>query len=149
MVGGRVLVSDREGNAVNVIGSSWAADANGDHVASSYRIEGDTLVQVVSPQQDAAYPIVTDPRAECDLVWCTLEFTRTETKTASETAAGASAVLCGGAALLNPIVGFVCGAYGTALWVAAVQAKNTGQCVGFRLLTIGGSAHPVIIHCYA
>lgn len=147
-VDGQIVVSDQSGTPVNVIGSAWAKDADGNEVVTSYAIDGDTLVQSVAPTKSAAYPVVADPRVQCDLVWCTIEFTRTETKTASETAAGASAVLCGGAALLNPIAGFVCGAYGAAFWVAAVQAKNTGQCVGFRLLTIGGSAHPVIIRCY-
>lgn len=148
LIDGRVLVSDQNGDPVNVFGSAWAKDANGNDVATSYSVDGDTLIQSVATTKSTAYPVVADPRVQCDLVWCTLEFTRTETRTASETAAGATGVLCAGAALLNPIVGFVCGAYGAAFWVAAVQAKNTGQCAGFRMLAIGGSAHPVIIRCY-
>lgn len=146
---GRVLVSDQSGNAINVIGAAWAKDADGDKVATSYRIEGATLIQTVDPTETTVYPVVADPRVQCDLVWCTIEFTRTETLTASQTAVGAGAVLCAGVAALNPIVGFVCGAYGAAFWVAAVQANNTGECVGFRMLTVGGSAHPVILGCYA
>ena len=149
LVDGRILVSDQNGEPVNVIGSAWAVDANGNQVATAYAVDGDVLIQSVVPAESTAYPVVADPRVQCDVVWCTIEFTRTETNTASQTAAAASAVLCAGAGLLNPIVGFVCGAYGAAFWVAAVQAKNTGQCVGFRMLTIGGSAHPVIIGCYA
>ncbi|MEB0288083.1 hypothetical protein QN355_16155 [Cryobacterium sp. 10S3] len=148
-IDGRILVSDQNGIAVNVIGSAWAKDAQGSPVETSYTIDGNTLIQSVAPSSSTAFPVVADPRVQCDFVWCTLEFTKTETQTASETAVGAGAVLCGGAALLNPIIGFACGVYSAAFWVAAVQAKNTGQCVGFRMLAIGGSAHPVIINCYA
>jgi hypothetical protein len=38
----------------------WALDANGDAVATHYRVQGDALVQVVE-HQGAAYPVVADP----------------------------------------------------------------------------------------
>jgi hypothetical protein len=44
-------------------------------------------------------------------------------------------------------LGAVCGAYAAAFFVAAVQANNSGKCVGVRRLVIGGSVHPVIEKC--
>lgn len=82
----------------------------------------------------------------CDAIWCTLEFNKSETQTASETSAGAAGVVCAGATALNPATGFVCGAWGAAFWVAAVQAKNQGDCVAMRVSVVPGFAlpHPAI-----
>jgi hypothetical protein len=148
---GSVLVMDQQGTKVNAIHPAWAKDARGRSLSTSYSVVGNILTQRVDGiTNSTAFPVVADPRAACNLVWCTIEFKRTETKTASQTAAGAAGVLCGALTLGGlPVVGIVCGAYGTALWIAANQAVNQGDCVGFRFLTVGGSAHPVIIRCYA
>jgi hypothetical protein len=147
---GSVLVQDVAGDDVNVIAPAWAKDATGTSLATHYTVDRNILTQHVSLPTGTAFPVVADPRVACDFVWCTLEFKKSETKTASESAAGAGTVLCGGATLAaGAVVGFVCAAYATAFWITAIQAKNQGDCVAFRLLRIGGSAHPVIIGCYA
>lgn len=142
---GAIQVSAADGSPANIISPAWALDARGEMVPTSYRVEGNVIYQSVD-HREASYPVVADPRVACDAIWCTLEFNKSETQTASETAGGAAAVLCGGAALLNAAVGFVCGAWGAAFWIAAVQAKNQGDCVAMRVSVIPGFAapHPAI-----
>lgn len=45
------------------IDAAWAVDANGASLESSYRIEGNSLVQVVQTNAQTAYPVVADPTA--------------------------------------------------------------------------------------
>lgn len=67
---GSVLISsstetDDEASAVDgassIIDPAWAVDANGDPVATSYSLEGSTLVQHVEFTGDTAFPVVADP----------------------------------------------------------------------------------------
>jgi hypothetical protein len=39
----------------------WAVDSNGDSVATSYSIDGDTLTQHVAHDASDAYPVIADP----------------------------------------------------------------------------------------
>jgi len=39
----------------------WAKDANGAAVTTRYRLEGNTLVQVVDFDQNTAFPVLADP----------------------------------------------------------------------------------------
>jgi len=133
---GAVLVRDSQGVQVNAILPAWAVDANGTQVPTHYEIEGSTLVQVVD-HVGSAYPVVADPAAACDSLSCTMFFSKSETLTASESGAAATAVVCGGAALINPPAGFGCGVYGTVVTITATQAKNSGQCVAFRTSNFG------------
>jgi len=146
IVDGSVAVQDATGATVNTINPAWALDANGASVSTSYSVEGGTLVQHVE-HAGAAYPVVADPSLACDIAFCTIMLNKTETKTASESTAGAAGLLCGTMTYAYPPLGAICGAYGAAFYIAAVQAQNTGQCVGARYLTIGGSLHPVIQAC--
>ncbi|AUG81925.1 hypothetical protein CFP65_7341 [Kitasatospora sp. MMS16-BH015] len=45
-----------------VIDAPWARDANGKAVPTSYRVEGNKLVQVVEFDAGTAFPVVADPR---------------------------------------------------------------------------------------
>ncbi|GIG41719.1 DUF2599 domain-containing protein [Cellulomonas phragmiteti] len=59
--GGSVLVTDEAGAFVAGVAAPWAADATGRALATHYRLEGSTLVQVVDVDDDAVYPVVADP----------------------------------------------------------------------------------------
>ena len=146
LVGDSIVVKNGAGGAVNTINPAWALDAVGRSVATSYTVEGNTVVQHVE-HEGATYPVVADPRSGCNAVWCTVMLNRTETKTASQTAFGATGLLCGTMTAVFPPLAAVCAAYGAAFWVAATQAVNSGKCVGMRGLTIGGSWHPVVERC--
>ena len=95
----------------------------------------------------ASFPVIADPRFRADALFRTVEFTRSETLTASSSV-GAFVAMCGGAALVFAPIGAVCGVLAGASVVAATQAKNTGKCLGIRWTYIG-PPFPVIINCYA
>ncbi|MEV8319352.1 hypothetical protein AB0Q95_34860 [Streptomyces sp. NPDC059900] len=59
---GGVVVGDSAGEVVGLFDASWAKDANGEPVPTSYRIEGDTLVQTIRTDASTAYPVVADPK---------------------------------------------------------------------------------------
>ena len=46
---------------VAVVHAPWAVDANGRAVDTHYRVDGNTLIQVVDAGDDAAFPITLDP----------------------------------------------------------------------------------------
>lgn len=52
-----------EGISVSVgqIDKPWASDATVAAVATQYRVEGDALIQSITPTDGATYPIVADP----------------------------------------------------------------------------------------
>lgn len=63
--GGTVLVSSgTDENTVvhGLIDAPWARDANGEAVPTSYRVEGDRLVQTVDLDAATAFPVVVDPK---------------------------------------------------------------------------------------
>ncbi|WP_159425274.1 hypothetical protein [Streptomyces sp. TLI_053] len=51
----------RDGQSLGRFEAPWAKDANGGAVATSYRIEGDSLVQHVEVTAGTAFPVVADP----------------------------------------------------------------------------------------
>lgn len=141
-----VIIQNAAGETVNVINPAWAVDSVGADIPTSYTVEGGTLVQHVD-HLGASYPVVADPSLACNLVWCTVMLDRTETQTASQSAAAAGGLICGTMTAALAPLGVVCAVYAAAFYVAAVQANNSGECVGMRMLTVGGSAHPVIEPC--
>ena len=56
-----VEILDAVGATVGLIEPAWANDANGVAVRTSYRLDGDVLVQRVN-HRGAAYPVVADPQ---------------------------------------------------------------------------------------
>ena len=135
-VDGAVLVRNPAGEIVNVLNPAWAVDAGGISLPTHYEIEGNEIIQVVD-HRTATYPVVADPAGACDALSCTIFFNKPETRTASEGAAAAAGLLCGAMAFLNGIAGVVCGAYGAALTIVAIQARNQGDCLAFRASRYG------------
>lgn len=58
---GEILVVDAAGTVVGAYDEAWAHDAAGRFVPTSYRIEGDTLVQTVEFGPETAFPVLIDP----------------------------------------------------------------------------------------
>lgn len=56
-----VLVEDSEGTVVGAYDQAWAQDSAGEYVPTSYRIEGDSLVQTVQLEEATSFPVVIDP----------------------------------------------------------------------------------------
>jgi hypothetical protein len=58
----QVISSTRTGNMLlGTLSAPWARDAQGNPVATQYKIKGHSIVQVVSPGKSAVYPITADP----------------------------------------------------------------------------------------
>ncbi len=57
---GSVRFLDSDGNEAGGIMKPWAHDSNGVAVPTSFRLDGDTLVQTIN-HQDASHPIIADP----------------------------------------------------------------------------------------
>lgn len=114
---------------------------------TKYEIEGNVLTQAVE-LDGAEFPVIADPRLEQNLAFSTLEFTRTETDTASSSTGGFLAI-CGAATVAFAPIGAVCGVLAGASVIVATQAKNTGKCLGLRIGNWGTAPFPVIVDCYA
>ncbi|MER5962355.1 hypothetical protein [Streptomyces sp. NPDC002057] len=53
---------DGMGEVIGQIDAPWAKDAAGRSVPTSYRLEGNTLVQTVQTDEGTAFPVVADPK---------------------------------------------------------------------------------------
>ncbi|OJX73170.1 hypothetical protein [Leifsonia sp. 71-9] len=144
--GDRVLVQDVSGATVNVIASPWARDANGVAIPTRYHVDGNVLMQFVDHSARAAYPVVADPRMECNWLNCTLELTRGETRALANNTLNAG-IVCA----LTGSLAAACAAVLIASWAMANVAVNTGQCIGVRIinLPIPNNPHAVYVPCYA
>jgi hypothetical protein len=136
---------------VNILGSAWATDAAGAPVPTSYSIEGGTLIQHVL-HDGAAYPVVADPRLACNGIFCTMEYTRSETQMLANWSGTAGIVISAGCAkLAGAIGGLVCALSAGVISSVASQALSQGQCFGMRafIYVPQSTTHPVTVNCYA
>ncbi|MFF3646507.1 hypothetical protein [Streptomyces sp. NPDC002564] len=62
------------------ISAPWAKDADGKDIATSYKLEGDTLVQSIHTNDATAYPVVADPHYTWGIVSGTVYFNKSETR---------------------------------------------------------------------
>lgn len=56
-----VIITDGDGRAVGGIKAPWAVDANGSSVPTTFRMEGNDLVQTVGFTEGTAFPVTADP----------------------------------------------------------------------------------------
>lgn len=59
---GGVNIVDAQGTVLGQVAAPWAKDAAGTDVKTSYRIDGDTLVQTVELTKETQFPVVADPK---------------------------------------------------------------------------------------
>jgi hypothetical protein len=59
---GGVVIGGGDGEVVGTFSSPWAKDAAGKPVPTSYRLEGNVLVQTIQTDASTAYPVVADPK---------------------------------------------------------------------------------------
>lgn len=151
-----VLVKDSSGVVVNVLAPAWAKDALGIDLKSSYTVDGNIVTQTVN-HKGATYPVVADPRAACDWLYCTAEFNKTETDIVATNGWGWTGILAGACTVIaGPVGGTACG-IGGAIWATTANiAKATNQCMGLRMGNVTGplagiTAFPVVYNgnnCY-
>ncbi|MDA2654244.1 hypothetical protein PDQ31_18115 [Bacillus cereus] len=58
---GEVFIVDSENIIQSVFRSAWAKDANGKPVSTHYKVDGNTLIQVVEFDKNTAFPVIADP----------------------------------------------------------------------------------------
>ena len=136
---GGALVVGADGVAVSTVAPSWALDANGSRVPSSYRIDGTTLIQVVD-HHGAAYPVIADPKVS--LGWnIYVKYSKADVRSLtsgfSDKALGKLkyvAIFC--AAIGNPFLATGCGLYVYDAYDSVAQtfrsARDAGKCVEMK-----------------
>lgn len=65
---------------VATIDAPWAKDANGEAVPTSYKLDGNDIVQNVETNDKTAFPVVADPKITWGIVTGTVYFKKSETK---------------------------------------------------------------------
>ncbi|MCU5276340.1 hypothetical protein OCA15_27720 [Bacillus cereus] len=58
---GEVFIVDSENIIQSVFMPAWANDANGKPVSTHYKVDGNTLIQVVEFDKNTAFPVIADP----------------------------------------------------------------------------------------
>jgi len=112
---------------VGTIAPAWAKDAKGQPVATHYEVKGNgQLVQVVSPDKNAAYPVVADPQILYRWYGIVVQFNRSQT---NNIAFGATLAGIMGATLSKSIFGVVLALTGGIYAATAGWAYNSGGCL--------------------
>ncbi|MEY4230020.1 MAG: hypothetical protein RLZZ362_869 [Actinomycetota bacterium] len=139
---GAVNVADGDGMPAGHFDAPWAVDAQGGSVPTSYRLEGNDLIQTV--EHSTNYPVVADPNYTWGWVSGTVYYTRAETRSMKTASAGGviAAGLCAyfGAATL----GAAC-VLSAAFWAqwnyVAGNAYADGKCIKIKIPTFWASAY--------
>ncbi|CAN2254074.1 hypothetical protein [Bacillus vallismortis] len=58
---GEVFVVDSDNIVTSVFSPAWAKDANKDDIPSHFRVEGNSLIQVIDFNENTAFPVIADP----------------------------------------------------------------------------------------
>lgn len=144
---GGIDVLDATGVVVAVVAKPWAVDAVGRSLPTYFRVEGQTVVQIVQTH-GAAFPVVADPwvQGDCGIISCTVRLDRAATRNARDAgwligaAGGPCAVISAGT------LAIVCGAAiapaAVVLAVAAGRDYENGNCLGIRFYVAGGVGWP-------
>lgn len=138
--------ADGVGNVViGSIDAPWAVDANGAAVPTQYVVDGPTVVQVITPNPDTAFPVVADPTFGHTYGIPTMYLSKKETR---EAAADLTAVyiLCGAAGLVfgGP---FVVLCEGNAYLVQRQAKASAGKCVKVLLSPLAVSPQTFTDNC--
>ena len=146
---GGVTAVSTVGLPILTVVAPWAKDASGANVPTYYRLEGTTIVQVVS-HQAATYPVTADPSVKFDCSWtyvtCSYYLSRSLVKSiwngidrwsnsslAAMAAAGAK--LCAPAGLEGSIVCAASFAIASSLVLDQFKwAAAHNQCIRLRVL---------------
>lgn len=136
---GAVVISNASGIAVSGFRAPWAVDANGAPVPTSFRIDGNELVQVVDFEAATSFPVIADPDLGTEWWGYYVQLTRAETKRVATIIANnqgapvAAGVVC--SALPGP-ASVACGAAIALAYFKIVdpvnRANSAGKCVAFN-----------------
>ena len=137
-----VNVLDGNGDPAGHFDAPWAKDNAGNPIATSYRIDGTTLVQSIAHSSN--YPVVADPHYTWGWVTGTVYYGRSETRS-MKTLSYAGVVAGGLCAVFGPeTLGAACvisGAFYAQWNYVAGNAYGDGKCVKIKVPTFWASAY--------
>lgn len=81
---GSVALTDESGTAVGGFRAPWAIGANGNAIPTSFRVEGDELIQTIEFDSSPAFPVIADPYLGVQWWGYYVQLTRAETKRAAQ-----------------------------------------------------------------
>ncbi len=113
---------------VATIEAPWAKDANGESVPTSYKLDGNDIVQTVETNDKTAFPVVADPKFTWGWVTGTAYFKKSETKKIANN--GALAAM--GSWALPPGLNAYVGMHAAAITKVATSAKNNKRCIKIK-----------------
>ncbi|MBT0767392.1 hypothetical protein KIH74_00565 [Kineosporia sp. J2-2] len=124
--GGGLAVIDEQGQAVGVVEAPWARDAAGVSLPTSYRLDGNDIVQDVDTT-NAVFPVVADPSLSIGLNGALpvykVKFTWTETNKIKKLMDDSTTAVA---------IGSACGLIGNNLAKAACATGGTAAFSGFK-----------------
>ncbi len=112
------------------INAPWAKDANGGDVETSFTLDGDTLRQVIAPDETTVFPVVADPHVVGHGYYFSIHYNASETRSMRDTGAVVGFILAAGAAIAALPGGVV---------IAAVLYTVGAGAVG-AIATVAGNA---------
>lgn len=136
---GAVMILDANGEPVSGFREPWAIDAEGNGVPTSFRVEGQELVQIVEFTASTVFPVLADPDLGVEWWGHWVRLTKGETRAAAKIIANnqGPAVLAGVAcgALPGPAA-LGCGAAVALAYFKFVdpvnRASSAGKCVAIN-----------------
>ena len=141
---GSIDIVGPDGLARSGFDAPWARDAEGRDIATSYAVDGTTIVQHLEVPADAVYPLEADPKHTWGWVTGTAYYNRPETRSLKTRSYAyvVAAGLC--AAFGTQTAGAAC-AIGAAValqWTfVANNAYGDGKCVKIKVPTFWASAY--------
>lgn len=130
--GGRVQVLDSEGAVINYLQAPWARDANGKDLPTRYTFKaGTNVITQTVDTTGAEFPVTADPSMGCGVGWCSVYFSRAETRAIAAgggTAVGSITAAC--ALIGGRIAGGACAALSGLIVSVAQGANANNRCLG-------------------
>lgn len=90
---GRVTVVNEDGSFLAGVEAPWAVDANGKSIPTTFRVDGDRLIQDVDTSADIAFPVVADPTVRIYPGYYQIGFNKSESIAVTGTVATCAAAL--------------------------------------------------------
>lgn len=155
---GSVALFASNGDPLGGFHIPWAYDANGNELPTSFRLEGDTLVQTVDLTSATAFPVIADPDRGTEWWGSWTRYTKAETKNIANAIKNSNAsmvkdVVTAACAFAPGWTGAACAVLVQARWHTlmqpAVNAAAQGKCfaLNFPVFAPGVSAHGTIVNC--
>lgn len=155
---GSVALFDGDGTSLGGFHTPWAYDANGEAVPTSFRIEGDTLIQTVDLSSTTAYPIIADPDRGTEWWGVWTRYTKSETKSLATAVKSSNAtmvkdMMTAACAFAPGWTGGACALFIQAKWYLtmqpAIDAAAKGKCFALNIprFVPGVSMNGTIVSC--